>query len=349
MAQPHQRHLDVDPRVRRLTHVDQGAAQCLQRPRDGGRRHTAGQIGGPGPFVLGHAGRSIAHRGEEGVAQPGQRHLPDRAGIPTPAHGVAHRRERGGPVMVGQRAEHGVGRGVELSRPTCGHDLFERGQRVAHRSAPCGHRMVDGLVIQVQLCVGDDVADVVGHDVGADQAQLEHLAAAADGLHHLVGLGRGQHPRNMGRRLLQGLEQRVLGAGGEHVDLVEQVHLGPARRCQIDPLEQAPHVVDLVVGGGIELLEVERAAVLDRLAGLADTAGLAVVAEVGAVQRLGQDPGRGGLAAAPRAVQQVGVADLVLAYGCLQGPNDMVLALDLGELLRPVAPVERLVGHRGGL
>ena len=185
--------------------------------------------------------------------------------------------------------------------------------------------------------------------VGADQAELEYLAAAPDGVHHLVGLGGGQHPCHMVGGLLQGLEQRVLGSGGEHVDLVEQVHLGPSRRGEVDPFEEAPHVVDLVVGGGVELLKVERAALLDRQAGLADAAGLAVVAQVGAVERLGQHPGGGGLAAAPGAVQQVGVADLVGAHGRLQGPDHMVLTLDLGELLGPVAAVERLVGHRGRL
>ena len=296
--------------------------------------------------MLGHPGRGIPHRGEEGVAQAGQRHLADRAGIPPPAHGVAHRRERGGAVSLGQRVENGVGRGVELGGSTAGSDPLQRGQAVAHRSAAGGHRMVDGLAVQVQLGVGDDVAEMVGHDLRADQAQLEHLAAAPDGVHHLVGLGGGQHPRHMVGRLLQSLEQRVLGPGGEHVDLVEQVHLGPARRSEVDPLEETPHVVDLVVGGGVELLEVERAALLDRQARLADTAGLAVVAEVGAVQRLGQHPGGGGLAAAPGSVQQIGVADGVLAHRGMKGPHDMVLALDLAELLGPVAAVEGLVGHR---
>ena len=79
-AEPHQRHLHVDPRIRRLTHVDEGPAEGLQRTGDGGRSHSLGEIGGPVPLMLGHPGRGIAHGGEEGVAQPGQRHLADRAG-----------------------------------------------------------------------------------------------------------------------------------------------------------------------------------------------------------------------------------------------------------------------------
>ena len=55
---------------------------------------------------------------------------------------------------------------------------------------------------------------------------------------------------------------------------------------------------------------------------------------------LARTPCRGGLAAAPRAMQKVGVADLLGAHRGLQGPHDVVLALDLAELLGPVAAVE---------
>ena len=176
-----------------------GPTQRLQRPGDGGRRHTTGEVGSPAPLMFRHPGRGVAHRGEEGVAQPGQRRLADRAGIASPAHGVSHRRQRGGPVVFGQRGENRVGRGVELRGPAAGNDPLQRGQGVAHRSAACGHCMVDGFVVHVQLSVTGDVPEVVGHDLRVDQSQLEHLAAAADGVHHLVGLGGGQQPMSHGR------------------------------------------------------------------------------------------------------------------------------------------------------
>ena len=45
--------------------------------------------------------------------------------------------------------------------------------------------------------------------------------------------------------------------------------------------------------------------------------------------------------------EQVGVADPVVADGVAQGPHDVLLALQLLEAPRAVAPVEGLVGHRG--
>ena len=68
-----------------------------------------------------------------------------------------------------------------------------------------------------------------------------------------------------------------------------------------------------------------------------------VVVEVGAVEGLGQDAGRRGLARAPGPAQQVGVGDGAVSYGVAQGGGDVVLAADLAEALGSVAPVERLV------
>ena len=88
-------------------------------------------------------------------------------------------------------------------------------------------------------------------------------------------------------------------------------------------------------------------------------AGLALAARLGdraelAVERPGQDAGRGGLAAAARAGEQVGVVDPVVGQRPLQRLGDMLLADHVGEGVGPVAPVERQRGRvldpgRGGL
>ena len=106
-----------------------------------------------------------------------------------------------------------------------------------------------------------------------------------------------------------------------------------------------PYVLDLVVGCGIKLDDVKRRALGDRDARRTFVVRLPVRATISAVQRLGEETGRRRLAGAPRAGEQIGVGDLVIGDLAQQGPNDVVLANDLGELLRPVLTVESLVAH----
>src|SRR5699024_7986698 len=60
-----------------------------------------------------------------------------------------------------------------------------------------------------------------------------------------------------------------------------------------------------------------------------------------AVQAAGQDAGAGGLAAAARTAEQVGVVDPARAQRLHQRFGDVFLADDIGEGLRPVAAVQR--------
>ena len=148
----------------------------------------------------------------------------------------------------------------------------------------------------------------------------------------------------MVRRFLQRLEQGVLGTGGEHVDLVEEVHLGPARGAQGDPGEQVAHVVDLVVGRRVQLVQVERGTGIDGHAGLTRPARF-TVDHVRAVQRLGQDPRGRSLAGSTGAAEQVGVEYPVLPHGIPEGGYHVLLSPDLRESPGPEAPVERRVLH----
>ena len=77
------------------------------------------------PLMLGQARRWITHRGQEGVTQPGQHHLADGSRIPPPPYGVAHGRQRGGPVTFSQSAEYGVGRRIEVGCPAASHHPLE--------------------------------------------------------------------------------------------------------------------------------------------------------------------------------------------------------------------------------
>ena len=171
------------------------------------------------------------------------------------------------------------------------------------------------------------------------------LRAAADRRRHLLRVGRGEHEDDVARRLLERLQQCVGRRRREHVDLVDDVDLPAPRSAQPGVGHEVAHGVHTVVGGRIELVHVERAALGDLDARGAGAAGFAVDGGL-AVERLGQDASRGRLAGPARTAEQVGVRHPVVAHGAAQRPHHVVLAPDLVESPRPETAVE---GHEGGV
>lgn len=99
------------------------------------------------------------------------------------------------------------------------------------------------------------------------------LGAGEDGGGHPLGLGGGEDEEDVGRGLLQGLEEGVEGAFGEHVGLVQDEDLPGGREGgEVDPFPQLPHVLHGVVAGGVNLHHVRVGAPLHRLAVGADPA-----------------------------------------------------------------------------
>ena len=148
----------------------------------------------------------------------------------------------------------------------------------------------------------------------------------------------------MRRRLLDQLQQRVPGGLGELVRLVEDVDLvPPLRRLQHDALADLADVVDPALRGGVHLDDVQRGAVRDRDAGVADLVGGRRRA-LHAVERLGEDAGHRRLAGPARPGEQVRLPNLVVLERVSQRPHDLLLPDDVIEVLRAVLAVER--SHR---
>ncbi len=117
-----------------------------------------------------------------------------------------------------------------------------------------------------------------------------------------------------------------------------------ARRLELRDVAQLADVVNAGVGGGVDLADIE----VDALGDLA--ADRALVARLGrralhAVQRFGQDPGRGGLADTADAGEEVGVMDAIAFNRILERADDGILTDDVAEGLRPVFARQRLIGH----
>ena len=74
---------------------------------------------------------------------------------------------------------------------------------------------------------------------------------------HLAHLGGGEDELHVPRRLLQRLQERVEGALGEHVHLVDEVDLvARHHRLVARALDDLADVVDAGVGGGVHLQHV---------------------------------------------------------------------------------------------
>ena len=171
----------------------------------------------------------------------------------------------------------------------------------------------------------------------------ERLAARAHGRQHLGEVGGAEDEDEVGRRLLDQLQQRVPGGVGELVRLVEDVDLVAALGgLEHDALADLADVVDAALRGGVHLDHVERGAVRDRDADVADVVGRRRRALL-AVERLREDARHRGLARAARAGEEVRLAHLPELDRVPQRPHDRLLADDLVEVLRPVLAVER--GH----
>ena len=256
--------------------------------------------------------------------------------------GDGHDGEAG--VPLGERLVELLDRLGAGDDATGGDDLVERRERVARRPATLVHDPGDRLFADVEIRVGDDPADLPFELVSREQLELEVLGPALDGRQDLLRVGRREHEADVVRWLLERLQQGVGRARRQHVDLVQDVHLGPAGRADGGALDQVADGVDAVVGGGVELEEVEAAAGLHVLAWGALAARLALL-EVLAVEGLGEDAGRRRLAGAAGAREQIGVALALVAHRVAQCADDVLLAADLVEAPRSVPPVEGLVGH----
>ncbi|GAC1605179.1 MAG: hypothetical protein NVS3B21_34680 [Acidimicrobiales bacterium] len=130
------------------------------------------------------------------------------------------------------------------------------------------------------------------------------------------------------------------------MDLVDDVDLPAARGTEGDAGQQVPHLVELAVRRGIELVDVDGAATADLDARVARAAGLTVL-HADAVEGHGEDAGGRGLAGAPRTAEQVGVDHLARPHRIEQGPSDVILTPHVGEELGPEPAVQRLIGLGG--
>ena len=181
----------------------------------------------------------------------------------------------------------------------------------------------------------------LGHRQPADVVSLE---SGQDGRREAGGLGRGEHEGHEVGRFLERLEEGVPGVLRDLVGLVEDVDLAPelARRVRQAFAELADGI-DAAVARRVDLDEVERDAVADGDARRAGIAGVAV-AQVGAVDGLGEDPARATSCPVPRGpTKRIAWRDAAGPDRVAERLDDRLLADDLAERLGSPAAVDGLM------
>ena len=181
--------------------------------------------------------------------------------------------------------------------------------------------------------------------------KAEVLAAGADGLRNVLGLGGRHHEDDVRGRLFEGLEQSIEGRFGDLVRLVEDVDLvAVTGRCVPSGIAQFANLIDTAIGGCVDFDDVDCVTLTNLGARFAHAAGLGGrpvrAADLApAVERLGEDAGDGGFADAAMPGKDIAVGDAVLGQSVQQRPRDVVLAGNVGETLRTVFSGQNLVTH----
>ena len=345
VGQLHQRDLEEQARVGRVPHLDEHLAEALHRAHDG----RSAEPGGEGR----HLGRTLhrqlhelgRHQRQEAVAQVAHDVVGERARIAALLHGERDHRQGAAGVVLDERFDELVERcRLERHATACRHQL-QRRHRVASRTATLTEHRLQRSVVELDAGVSGEPADVLLQHLHRQQVELQVLGAAPDRVAHLLRIRGGEHEHDMRWRLLQRLQECRLGGLGEHVDLVEDVHLVPAGRAERGLLDEVAHRVDTVVARGIQFVDVVTGASLDGKAGFALATRFAVDRAL-AVEHLGEDPGRAGLPRAARAREQVRLPLAVVDHSVAQCAHHVLLTLHLTEAARSVAAVERLRCHR---
>ncbi|MBV6417113.1 MAG: hypothetical protein CMLOHMNK_01750 [Steroidobacteraceae bacterium] len=245
----------------------------------------------------------------------------------TRSQGIGNRRD---PVAI-DRAEH-LARGRGRHHAAAERDqLVEQRQAVAHAAV---RRMRDRLQrgrLEGDAFGSQDLRHSRG-DRGDRQAlQVELQAARQHGHRQLLRIGGREQELDVRWRLLERLQQRIEGMLREHVHFIDEIHLAAAGRGRVlHVLEQLARVVDLGARRGIDLDQVDEAALVDGPAGRTRTAWFGRHPGL-AVQALREDARDGRLADTARAREQERMVHAVVGQRVRQRPDDVLLPHEVGE------------------
>ena len=225
-------------------------------------------------------------------------------------------------------------------------DLIQQGLGIPHAAFSRPDDVVQGAVPDRDAFAFGDHAEMFLYFLRGNRPEDELLTPRKDRRRQLVALGRGHDERDVVGGFFKNLQQGVEGGRREHVHFVDDEYLEavPGRRVT-GVLAKLPDAVHAGVRRGVDFEDVDRRSTGDLVA-----RGTFVARRRGgpfrAVQRLCQQPRRGGLSHTPGSTEQVGMPGPVHLDRVLQRLDDGFLPDDLFEDLWPKLARDDLIFHR---
>ena len=356
----HDRELERKARVGSLADVVHGDREEVDEPQDGGLGQLVRLLAQELLRVVGD-GERLGHvphvLDEEQMAQVLEQVRDEPAQVLPALRELVEEEERPGRVVVDDHVAEPeqrllVDRADELEHRLRvdgvvrrGGELVERRDRVAEGAAGGARDQRQRRVLGLDALALSDPAQQRHHLRQPRPLEGERLAARSHRRENLLQLGRAEHEHEVGRRLLDELQQGLPRGVRQLVRLVEDVDLvPPLDGLEDDALPDLADVVDAALRGGVHLDDVERAPARDRQAdGARLVGGGRRPCRARAVECLGEDARHRRLPRSARSREEVRLADLAVLDRVLERPDDRLLPDHLVEPLRAVLPVER--GH----
>ena len=142
-------------------------------------------------------------------------------------------------------------------------------------------------------------------------------------------LGCTENKDNVGRRLLECLEESIEGRCGKHVHLIDDEDLVLARLWWDENLfAKLSDIIYRVVACSIQLVDVHTSLLVESLAALALATRFPTLLRVEAVDGFRKDTCTSGLTYATRPTEQVSMSQLATADGILQRGGKRTLTYD---------------------
>ena len=178
------------------------------------------------------------------------------------------------------------------------------------------------------------------HHIGnRDTRKVVYLATGQDGRQHLMLLRRSQNEQSMMGRFLQCFQKCIESRRTQHMHLIDNKDLVFSdRRRNAHLVDQGTDVIDRVVGGGIEFMDIIRTLLVEGLAGFAFVTGFPVGSRIQTIDRLGKDTGTRSLAHSTGTAKEVGMSQLVTLYCILKCSCQGLLSYHTTKSRRTVFP-----------
>ena len=223
--------------------------------------------------------------------------------------------------------------------------LVSQREGIPHRTGRRLSQQTQGRLLKGNTFVTQDVVQVTDNRIRGHLLEVELQATGEHCDRDFLWVCRCQNEFHVRRRLLERLEHGVERMAGEHVNLVDHVHLETTnRRCVDRLLKQLCHFIDATIGGGIELHIIDKPTLIDLHAGIANATGCWGDARL-AIEGFGQNPGQGGLANATGTREKPSVMQPLRFERMGQRANDMILSNQRIERTRTPLASQHQICH----